>query len=148
MNIRIGKAGLKLIKSFEGIKLKAYQDQKGVWTIGYGHTGGVKEGDKISKAQALVLLDKDLDRFEDAVCRLVKVKLTQNQFDALVSFAYNCGEGNLEKSTLLEYVNQKRFASAAEQFQNWNKIRIKGVLTPSKGLTRRRKAEKALFIKK
>ena len=145
--MKTSTAGIDLIKSFEGLELQAYIDAVGVPTIGYGHTKTVTKKDvsyrkKITEAQALELLRKDLEVFEEAVERLVVVQLTQNQFDALVSFTYNLGEGNLQKSTLLKKVNAFLFAQAAEEFAKWNKAGGK-VLN---GLTRRREAERKMFL--
>lgn len=144
--LTIGKAGLDLIKHFEGLRLEAYICPAGVPTIGYGSTRGVRLGDRISEAQAEALLRRDLLRFERAVNDLVKVPLTQGQFDALVSFAYNVGEGSLASSTLLKRLNAGRYAEAADQFLRWNKARVNGRLTALPGLTRRREAERALFL--
>jgi lysozyme len=139
---QIGKAGLDLIKSFEGLKLRAYLCPAKVWTIGYGSTGPhVVPGKVITEAQADELLQDDLDRFEAAVTRLVTVPLTQNQYDALVSFAYNVGISALERSTLLKRVNAKLFDQAKAEFGKWNRAGGK----PLAGLTRRRAAEAALF---
>jgi lysozyme len=139
---QIGKSGLDLIKEFEGLKLRAYLCPAKVWTIGYGSTGPhVTPGKVITEKQAEELLKDDLDRFEKAVTRLVTVPLRQNQYDALVSFAFNCGIGNLESSTLLKRVNARLFDNAVTEFAKWNKGGGK-VLA---GLTRRRAAEAALF---
>lgn len=139
---RIGKAGLDLIKSFEGWKDTAYICPAGVLTIGWGSTGPhVKPGMKITQERGEALLRADLSRFEAAVTRLVTVPISQNQYDALVSFAFNLGEGNLAKSTLLKRVNARDFAGAANEFGKWN--RAGGVVLA--GLTRRRAAEAALF---
>jgi lysozyme len=139
---KIGKAGLDLIKSFEGLKLRAYLCPAKVWTIGFGSTGPhVVPGKVITEAQADELLQDDLDRFEKAVTRLVTVPLHQNQYDALVSFAFNVGISALEKSTLLKRVNAKLFDQAAGEFQKWNRAAGR----PLAGLTRRRAAEAALF---
>mgnify|MGYP000930758996 CR=1 FL=1 len=135
--------GIKLIKQFEGCKLTSYKCPSGVWTIGYGHTSGVKKGQKISQAQADKFLKSDLKTFENAVNSAVKVPLNQNQFDALVSFAYNCGSGALKMSTLLKELNKKNYAGAAKEFLKWNKSNGK-VLN---GLVKRRAAEKELFLK-
>ena len=140
----MGAAGLALLKSFEGCKLAAYPDPGTggePWTIGWGHTGGVKRGDTCTQAQADAWLLQDLDRFEQAVERLVSVTLTQNQFDALVSFAYNCGQGSLQTSTLLRKLLAGDYAGAQQQFSRWN--RANGKEMP--GLTRRRAAEAELF---
>ncbi|MBD2465104.1 lysozyme [Oscillatoria sp. FACHB-1407] len=141
---KINQAGLDLIKQFEGLKLEAYICPAGVPTIGYGTTAGVKMGDRITAEQAEVLLRKDVEKFERAVVNAVKVPLTENQFSALVSFTYNLGAGALQKSTLLKLLNQGNYEAAAQEFPKWNKAAGK-VLT---GLTRRRQAEQALFLKK
>ncbi len=139
---QIGKAGLDLVKSFEGLKLRAYLCPAKVWTIGYGSTGPhVTPGKVITEAQADELLQDDLDRFEKAVTRLVTVPLTQNQYDALVSFAFNVGISALERSTLLRRVNAKLFDQARAEFAKWNRAGGR----PLAGLTRRRAAEAALF---
>lgn len=139
---QIGKAGLDLVKSFEGLKLRAYLCPAKVWTIGYGSTGPhVTPGKVITDAQANDLLQDDLDRFEKAVTRLVTVPLTQNQYDALVSFAFNVGISALERSTLLKRVNARLFDQARAEFSKWNRAGGR----PLAGLTRRRAAEAALF---
>jgi lysozyme len=139
---QIGKAGLDLVKSFEGLKLRAYLCPANVWTIGFGSTGPhVTPGKVITEAQADGLLQDDLDRFEKAVTRLVTVPLTQNQYDALVSFAFNVGISALERSTLLKRVNAKLFDQARAEFGKWNRAGGR----PLAGLTRRRAAEAALF---
>lgn len=133
--------GIKLTTDFEGLRLEAYRDIVGVLTIGYGHTKGVKEGDKITKEQAVLLLRQDLQHCLEDVERLVKVPLTQGQFDALVDFTFNLGGGALERSTLLRLLNEKNYEGAVLEFQKWNKAGGKEVA----GLTRRRKAEADLF---
>lgn len=139
--MQISKAGLDLIKQFEGLYLKAYRCPAGVPTIGYGHTAGVAMGQTITQQQADDYLRRDVRQFERAVERLVKVPLTQGQFDALVSFAFNLGEGALAQSTLLRLLNAGDYAGAAAQFDRWNKAG--GRVLP--GLVRRRAAERALF---
>lgn len=134
--------GIALIKEYEGLRLGAYLCSAGVLTIGYGHTGGVKEGDLITEQKAEQLLQDDLKKFENGVLRLVRVPLTQNQFDALVSFAFNLGVGNLGKSTLLKMLNDRDYKGAAGQFIRWNKAAGKELA----GLTRRRIAESELFL--
>ncbi|UGA40291.1 lysozyme [Chromobacterium haemolyticum] len=142
--MNISANGIKLIQQFEGLRLKAYQDAVGVWTIGYGHTGpDVTPGLVITQAQADALLARDLSRFETGVTRLAQVPLNQNQFDALVSFSYNLGLGSLQNSTLLRLLNQRDYAGAAAQFPRWNKAGGKVLLAC---LTRRRAAEQALFL--
>jgi lysozyme len=153
--MQTGAAGLRLIKEFEGCKepmakgyFKPYVCPAGVLTIGWGHTNhhGRKFDEKSiwTQFQCDRALSEDLSTFEKAVHRLVKVKLNQNQFDALVSFAYNCGEGNLAKSTLLKRVNAGDFEGAAQEFHKWNK----GAGVVLRGLVRRRKAESDLFRSK
>lgn len=139
--MKINEAGLNLIRDFEGCRLKAYLCPAGVWTIGYGHTQGVKPDMVISQLQAERFLRQDLKRFEEAVTSLVKVPVTPNQFSALVSFAYNVGTGALYDSTLLRKLNKKDYKGAAAEFLRWNKAG--GKVLP--GLTRRRIAEKDLF---
>ena len=131
-----------IIKEFEGCKLKAYKCPADVWTIGYGHTDGVKEGDVITQEKADALLASDLDLFSSGVKRLVSADINNNQLGALVAFAFNVGLGNLRHSSLLRLVNQGDFVAAANEFPKWNKAA--GQVLP--GLTRRREAEKALFL--
>ena len=141
-SLTFSQNGLSLTKKFEGIRLTAYQDQGGVWTIGYGHTGSdVQAGLTITDDQASDLLMKDTAKAVAAVNRLVSVPLTQNQFDALVDFVFNVGAGNFETSTLLRNVNASDFAGAAAEFQKWDHVH--GVVVP--GLLRRRQAEANLF---
>lgn len=138
----INKAGLELIKKFEGLKLTAYKCPADVWTIGYGTTSEVKEGDKISELQAEAFLLRDVSNLERQIRRLLEVKVTDNQLAALIAFAYNVGIGNLTKSTLLRLVNQGRFEQAAAQFDKW----VNAGGKPLKGLIKRREAEKQLFL--
>lgn len=134
--------GIQLIKSFESCRLKAYQDQVGVWTIGYGHTGDdVYEGQAITQDDADTLFASDLKEREDAVSRMVSVPLTAGQFSAIVSFVYNLGAHTLQTSTLLKDVNAGNFDAAAAQFPLWD--HCGGATNP--GLLRRRLAEQALF---
>lgn len=135
------------IKEHEGLRLVAYLDSVGVWTIGYGDTGpDVVKGLTITKAQAEERLRKRLVEFEGYVNRAVKVKLTQNQFDALVSLVYNIGPTNFNSSTLLRKLNAGDYAGAADQFLVWNKGRVGGKLQVIDGLTNRRKKERQLFV--
>lgn len=140
--MKINQEGLNLIKDFEGCRLKAYLCPAGVWTIGYGHTKGVKPDMVITQLDADRFLLQDLKRFEEAVSSLVKVPITPNQFSALVSFAYNVGTGALYDSTLLRKLNNKDYKGAADEFLRWNKAG--GKVLP--GLTKRRIAERDLFI--
>ncbi|MEG4853966.1 lysozyme [Microcoleus sp. B5-D4] len=138
----INQDGVNLIKSFEGMELEAYLDAVDVWTIGYGHTQGVYEGMTITEAQAEELLRKDLAEFEGYVSEAVQVSINENQFSALVSFTFNLGPENLFDSTLLKLLNQGDFQGAGDQFPRWNKAGSQEL----EGLTRRRKAERALFL--
>lgn len=136
--------GINFIKSFEGFRSNVYVDQAGVETIGYGHTGPDVTANScaITESQAVQLLEKDLIRFENSVNSLVKVQLTQNQFDSLVSFCYNEGAGKLASSTLLKLVNSKDFAGASQQFSRWD---FAGGVENA-GLKRRRLAEMNMFL--
>ena len=145
--MQISDKGIALIKQFEGCKLTAYQDSVGVWTIGYGWTQPVdgkpiRSGMTIKQESAERLLKTGLVSYESDVSRLVKLGLTQGQFDALVSFTYNLGARSLSTSTLLRKLNAGDYAGAADEFLRWNKAGGK-VLN---GLTRRREAERALFL--
>ena len=133
--------GVKLIQSFESCKLTAYPDQRGIPTIGWGHTAGVKLGDTCSQAQADSWFLDDTHWASLEVIRTVDVSITQNQFDALVSFVFNVGAGNWTSSTLRRLVNG-RSPEAAQEFVKWD--HVSGV--PDAGLLRRRQAEQALFL--
>lgn len=137
---KINAAGLLLLKTFEGCELHAYQDEGGVWTIGFGHTGDVEPNEVITEAEAEALLIGDLERFEQRVNALAAVDLTPNEFSALVSFEYNTGA--LDGSTLLQLVNEGATFPAAAQFERW--VYVGGAIL--EGLVRRRAAEKALFL--
>jgi lysozyme len=139
--MKTGSKGIELIKAFEGFKAEAYLCPANVWTIGYGTTSGVRRGQIVTIKEAEELLQKDLEKFERSVNSLVKVKLTQDQFDALISFVYNVGSGNFRGSTLLSLLNQGDYASVPFQMARWNRANGR-VLA---GLTRRRKAEGDLF---
>lgn len=146
--LKLSQVGIDLIKSFEGCSLKAYICPGDTWTIGWGTTGKVNgkpitEGMTITQKEADDLFLRSLKTYEDAVNKYVKVLINQNQYDALVSFTYNCGPGALQKSNLLKYLNQGDYVKAAKEFQLWNKAGGKVVT----GLTRRRAAEKTLFLK-
>jgi GH24 family phage-related lysozyme (muramidase) len=144
--VKISEAGLSLIKSFEGCVLTAYLDAVGIWTVGYGHTGpSVHRGLTITQKLAEDILAQDVRRFELGVLNNVKVNLNQNEFDALVSFSFNVGVNALKNSTLLRLLNYGADRSiVAAEFLRWNKGGDKVL----EGLTRRRQAEKALFLQK
>lgn len=145
--MRASENGINLIKQFEGCRLTTYQDSVGVWTIGYGWTQPVDgktvaKGMTITQQKADDLLKQGVVQFESGVNSLVKVQLNQNQFDALVDFAYNLGVNALKGSTLLKKLNTGDYAGAANEFTKWNKAGGKELA----GLTRRREAEKSLFL--
>jgi lysozyme len=145
MRYTTSEAGINFIKTFEGLRLRAYPDPgsgRAPWTIGYGTTKGIRPGMVITKARAEEMLRRDLREIEQVVNDLIKVEITQTMFDALVSFAYNVGVGNLRRSTLLKNLNQGDIQGAAEQLLRWNRAR--GRVLP--GLTRRRVAERDLFL--
>jgi len=154
--MKLSQQGQKLIKSFEGLRLNAYRDVAGVWTIGYGstryHDGrAVKPGDKLSsEVQASAIFFNTLGQYEDAVNSYVKVHLTQDQFDALVSFTYNEGTYALKQSTLLRKLNAEDYEGAADQLLIWNKItdQRSGEKVECDTLTERRIAERHLFLSK
>jgi lysozyme len=139
--MNISEEGLALLKKFEGCELKAYQDSVGVWTIGYGHTKEVKEGDQINKDEAEHLLAEEMPEYEGYINDMVEVPLDQCQFDALVCWVYNLGPTNFRSSTLLTVLNQERYNDVPREIKRWNKAG--GEIL--KGLVRRREAEALLF---
>jgi lysozyme len=139
--LKTSGVGLALIQHFEGIRLQAYQCPAGVWTIGFGHTAGVKAGDTIDSDTADRLFRSDVAQVEKQVSAVLKHSVTQSQFDALVCFTFNIGIVALTKSTLLRRLNEGDALSASDEFLKWNKADGKAVV----GLTRRRFAERKLF---
>tara|TARA_B100001287_G_scaffold87603_1_gene73359 strand:+ start:1637 stop:2101 length:465 start_codon:yes stop_codon:yes gene_type:complete len=146
--MHISDEGLELIKHFEGCPTDeegnavAYQDAVDVWTIGYGHTKDVQEGDKWTKEKADFMLWRELeDEYEDYINNYVHVPLNQQQFDALCSWVYNLGPANLKKSTLLRKLNNGEYEETSNQIKRWNKAGGKVL----EGLVRRREAEALLF---
>ena len=139
--MKISDEGLALIKKFEGLRLDAYDDGVGVWTIGYGSTKGVKQGDSITEEEADALLRADVAEAERCVNAAVSMPLTQGEFDALVSFVFNVGCGAFRGSTLLKCLVAGDFERAALEFQKWNK----GGGQVMAGLPKRRKAEAEMF---
>lgn len=129
------------VKQFEGREQKAYRCSAGVWTVGYGHTNGVKEGEEISLAEAEQLLVEDLAAIADDLNRLVNEPVSEGQYIALLSLAFNVGASAIKKSTLLFHLNHGRYEDAAAEFDKW--IYAGGKL--SEGLKRRRAAERSLF---
>ena len=136
-------AGIKFLKDAEGVKLRAYKDSGGVWTIGVGHIAGVKRGQVITEEEAEEFLAEDLEDAEAGVDDAVTAALNQNQFNALVSLAFNIGVSAFARSTLVRKLNAGDNQGAADQFLRWNKDN--GATVP--GLTNRRRKERALFLK-
>ena len=141
--MQISQKGIDLIKKSEGLRLKTYQDAVNVWTIGYGHTDkSIHEGMTITSEEVEKILAQDLKTFETGVTNFVKVPITQNQFDALVSFAFNLGLGALGESTLLRKLNSKDYQGAAAEFGKW--VHAGKKVLP--GLVTRRQSEENLFL--
>ena len=142
--MKTSQYGIDLIKHFEGCELKAYKCPAGVWTIGYGHTKGVEPGDEWSEDHANHMLEVELEEYEGYVNKYVTAPLGQNQFDALVSWTYNLGGGNLSASTMLKVLNAGEYDEVPNQMLRWNKAGGKVL----EGLTRRRQAEGDMFCGK
>jgi lysozyme len=146
--MKVSQVGIKLIQTFESCRLQAYQDSKAIWTIGWGNTQyengiRVKKGDVLTQQRADELFATILLSFEYGVTKRVGASVTQNMFDALVSFSYNLGLGNLDKSTLLKKVNANPLdATIRTEFMKW----VNKGSSFEKGLTRRRKAEADLYF--
>lgn len=144
--MQMNEEGLALIRQFEGFRAEAYRDAVGVWTIGFGHTSmagqpAVTRGMTVNQAEAETILARDVARFAEALRMLIAVGLSDNQFSALVSFAYNVGIGNVRASSVLRAVNALDFETVPRRLQLWTKAG--GRVLP--GLVRRRAAEAALF---
>lgn len=134
------------IKKFEGVSLTAYQDSKGVWTIGYGHTADVKKGDRITQYQAEQFLREDLQKFEAIANKVKRIGGSQGKFDAVLDFIYNCGPANFDSSTLKKYIEcGKATWEIQEQFLKWVNCRQNGKLIKLGGLVSRRIWEAARF---
>ena len=145
--MRISEQGVRLIKRFEGLRLTAYKCPTGYWTIGWGHTYGVKPGQKITKEQAEVYLKQDLVVAEDAVDKLVSTPLNQGMYDALVSFVFNLGAVRFKNSTLLRRLNQGAYDLVPDEFLRWVYGTVDGKTQKLPGLVERRTAEKEMFLK-
>ena len=141
LNMKTSNEGISLIQKFEGCETEAYQCSAGVWTIGYGHTKDVVKGMKITTEEAEQMLVDELHEYESYINKHVTVALSQNQFDALVSWVYNLGPANLTASTMLKVLNAGQYEDVPAQMKRWNKAKGKVL----EGLTRRRKAEACLF---
>ena len=139
--MKISEEGKSLIKKFEGCELEAYKCAAGVWTIGYGHIKTAVEGMKIDQATADELFDEEIVEYENYVNTTVSVPLSQNQFDAIVSWVFNLGNGNLQASTMLKVINSGDHAGVPAQIKRWNKAGGKVL----EGLIRRREAEALLY---
>jgi lysozyme len=139
--MKISSNGIELIKIFEGLELEAYKCAAGVWTIGYGHIKGVHEGMNITEDTANKMLMEELVEYENYIDQAVTVPLAQCQYDAMVSWVYNLGNGNLTSSTLLKVLNSGDYDGVPAQMMRWNKAGGKVL----EGLTRRRQAEADLF---
>lgn len=142
-HLRVSSNGLDIIKEFEGLRLNAYQDSVGVWTIGYGHTKSVYPGMSITHQEAEALLRQDVAEHAVGIYETVTVPLNQNQFDALASFVFNLGRYILHDSRLLQYINSRQWYASAEKMKLYNKAG--GQTLP--GLVRRRNMEAELFLK-
>ncbi len=141
--MQLGPKGEALIKSYEKLRLAAYQDEGGVWTVGWGHTGPeVVEGILWTPEQAETAFRTDTGAAVAEMNRAIRIPVTQNQFDALVCFAFNVGCTAAANSTLMRLLNIGCPHQAAEQFARWDKVRGR----PSAGLSARRAAEAALFL--
>ncbi|WP_263146032.1 lysozyme [Pseudomonas sp. RIT-PI-AD] len=137
----VNGAGIALIKQAEGLRLEAYRDTAGIWTIGYGHTASARAGLRIAAVTAEELLRRDLAEAERAINQLVRVPLNPNQFSALVCFVFNLGRRAFATSTLLRRLNAGDYPGAAEEFGRWNKAGGRIL----EGLVARRAAERRLF---
>ena len=139
--MKISEDGLELIKKFEGCETSAYQDSVGVWTIGFGHTKGVEEGQPCSIEDAESMLADEMDEYEGYINNMVKVELQQHEFDSLVAWVYNLGPTNLSESTMLKVLNGGQFDRVPDEMNRWT--RAGGEIL--EGLVRRRQAESLMF---
>lgn len=140
---RINADGLALIKRWEGLRLEAYQDVGGIWTIGYGHTRTARAGMRVTEAEADELLRADLRVFESAIDDTVDVAMTDNQFAALVSWCFNVGVPAMRRSALIRRLNAGDYDAVPAELARWNKVRGKAV----SGLSNRRAAEAGLWAR-
>lgn len=143
----MGAAGVSMVKAHEGLRLTPYYDAAGILTVCYGHTGpDVKPGQRYTVSQCEAILDQDIAKHRAGVERCIKAPLTPNQRDGVVSFAFNVGVPKTCRSTLARKLNARDYIGAADEFPKWNKARVKGRLIALRGLTKRRSAERALFL--
>ena len=144
---QINTAGLDLIASSEGRRLEAYQDVAGIWTIGYGHIGGVQPGMTIDANQAMAFLRQDLSQAEAAVdAATSSVATDENQFAAMVSLCFNIGSGNFRTSSVLRLHLAGTPAEAADAFLLWDQAHVDGQLQVVQGLLNRRQRERDLYL--
>lgn len=149
--MKTNRAGIELIKTFEGLRTKSYLCPAGVWTIGYGHTSAagapkVTKGMTITPEQAEEILVSDLVNYEAGVLKALKRSPNVNQFSAMVSLCYNIGEGAFASSSVVRMFNEGAPFLAADALMKWNKAKVSGKLIELPGLTRRRDAERKLFL--
>jgi lysozyme len=138
---------LDLVKRSEGLRLKAYKCPAGIWTIGYGHTHGVKEGDVWTKAKADAVLKEDLQYHVDSVAKLLKVPASDLQVGAMASLAFNIGNAQFKNSSVLRLHNQRKFDAAGRAFNMWVKATVNGKKVELPGLVTRRAEEAALYLR-
>lgn len=146
--MKLNAAGIKLIQDFEGLMLEAYRCSAGVLTIGYGHTSAAGEpfvtpDMKITQAEADAIFRRDVQKYCDGVRGVLQVEVSENQFSAMVSLAYNIGVEAFATSSVLRFTNERRFDEAAASFALWNKAAGQVL----RGLVRRRAAEAELYAK-
>lgn len=150
--MKTSEAGIRLIAEFEGLKLRPYKCPAGLWTVGFGTLIGdgrtlpPEWNRTFTVEECRALLARDLRSKERGVSRLIRYPLTQNEFDALVSFTYNLGLGCLQRSLLRQKLNRGDKEGAVASLLKYNKARVNGVLKELRGLTRRRQAEARLFL--
>jgi lysozyme len=140
-NLSYSEAGLDLTEGFEGLRLEAYEDVGGVWTIGYGHTKDVYPGMIITQEEAESFLYEDIQFAVNTANKFISYQLTQNQFDAVVDLIYNIGISAFSTSTMLKFINSGQLAKAALEFSKWDHVHGKVIA----GLSKRRQAEYELF---
>lgn len=146
VELQISDEGADFIGDWEGEELWAYRDVKGIWTIGIGHIETAHEGMVITREEMFELFRQDVERYIDAINRVVTARLTQRQYDALVSLCFNIGVAGFSNSTVCRMLNQERYLQAADAFLMWNKVRDQGRLRVVQGLANRRKAERSMFL--
>lgn len=146
LGLAISDYGLEFIESWEGMRLKAYRDVKGIWTIGIGHIRTAHEGMEITLEEGYELFRDDVQRYVDGVNDAIKMALTQRQYDACVSLCFNIGVNGFKTSSVAREINKGNYKKAADKFLLWNKVRDQGRLVAVQGLTNRRRAEREVFL--